>query len=109
MKITQISACIKYYFLLYYYWHFDRKKIEDALKRRRGNCKNCGKCCIHLIRCPLLTNDNQCKIHDKWYRPILCKITPLDITPFGPARSKTRDCGFYWVKKNESNASNASV
>ncbi len=53
----------------------DKDYIKNKLKKRKGNCKRCGKCCgkcKHLDKTTKL-----CKIHTS--RPALCyKEFPLD-------------------------------
>lgn len=82
-----------------YYWYFDREKIEQSLKTRKGKCHQCGRCCyIFGVRCPFLDKKNHCLIYK--FRPnILCKIPPLNLTPGEIKKHREFKCGYYWVKK----------
>jgi hypothetical protein len=81
-----------------YYWYFNREVILESLRKRKGKCKQCGKgCYIFGIRCPFLTKENKCRIHNSKFRPfLLCQITPLNITKEDREVNKKFNCGYYW-------------
>jgi len=78
---------------------FQRKRIEESIRTRKGRCKQCGKCCrIFGIRCPFLSKDNRCRIYR--FRPkILCKLPPLNLYKGEIEKHKEINCGYYWAAK----------
>jgi len=56
-----------------------RAYINRMRKRRRGECKRCGYCCLLVHRCVFLKRENGmavCTIHR--LRPANCSIFPVD-------------------------------
>jgi Fe-S-cluster containining protein len=78
-------------------------KIVDSIKRRKGKCKQCGKCCWNGIGkfgfwCPFLNkNTGKCRIYK--FRPFTCQLAPLDILEEEVERFKKLGCGYYWGSK----------
>jgi len=74
---------------------FNSHYLEDKLKKRRGKCKQCGRCCKG---CPELNNKtHKCMVY-KNRNPMMChKDFPLDKFDqklFGVDKT----CG-YWFEK----------
>ncbi len=76
-----------------YLYYLRPKQMEEQLKGRKGECKQCGKCCLDL-GCPFLKN-NLCGIY-RWrkYIPIIREVCTL--CPTKKYRTPIRDCGYYW-------------
>ncbi len=64
--------------------------LDKKLSRRKGKCKQCGKCCLG---CDYL-KDNKCIVYEK--RPWFChKNFPID--EFDKRVFDAKNCG-YWFK-----------
>ena len=79
-----------------YVWIFKRKLIRESLARRKGECKQCGKCCVIMgVKCPFLSKDNLCGIYG--FRPkILCALPPLNLSKGNIKKHRELNCGYYW-------------
>lgn len=89
---------LKHYIKRVYYWLFYREKILESLRTRKGECNQCGKCCIVFgnVKCLFLSKDNKCSIYR--FRPfILCRLPPLNIFPEQVERFKKYGCGYHWT------------
>jgi hypothetical protein len=51
--------------------------VRAQRARRRGSCRQCGRCCRLGFRCPLLTRRNRCAIYHV-VRPANCTRFPID-------------------------------
>lgn len=82
-------------------WQAHREKIIASLNSRKGQCKQCGKCCNFFgMKCPFLSKDNRCKIYR--FRPkLLCKIPPLNTEKGNYEKHKCLNCRYYWENHNE--------
>jgi len=89
-----------------YIWIFKRKVIRESLRRRKGECKQCGKCCNFFgVKCPFLTRNNRCMIYK--HRPkILCALPPLGVSKGNIKKHKELNCGYYWDDEEEQNQEN---
>ncbi|MFO8006712.1 MAG: hypothetical protein R6V05_03155, partial [Candidatus Brocadiia bacterium] len=56
---------------------FRRGYVSEQLKRRRGSCNGCGRCCELVFRCRFLTGDRRCRIYGRG-RPAACRFFPVD-------------------------------
>jgi uncharacterized cysteine cluster protein YcgN (CxxCxxCC family) len=72
--------------------------IMPVDKKRAGECKRCGSCCMFVYRCPFLKFDEQgsnmslCTIHN--LRPPQCRKYPRS------KHEKAHDpCGYYFLEK----------
>uniref|UniRef100_I2PWP2 Uncharacterized protein n=1 Tax=Desulfovibrio sp. U5L TaxID=596152 RepID=I2PWP2_9BACT len=57
--------------------HFRKGYVARQLKKRRGDCHQCGTCCHFSLTCPMLTSNKLCRIYGKC-RPKACRLFPLD-------------------------------
>lgn len=80
----------------FYLSHFRKDYIEDQLKRRKGICNMCGRCCQLGYRCIYLTDDNVCSVYQRhrWLRPVQCAAFPIDSKDMGEMDNP--QCGFYF-------------
>ncbi|MBN2383071.1 hypothetical protein JXQ70_09340 [bacterium] len=64
----------------FYYCNFRREYVVQQVLLRHGTCKQCGKCCYLLFKCPFLRQaegKTYCTIyHGK--RPKQCIAFPID-------------------------------
>lgn len=63
----------------FYITHFRKGYLKTQLIKRRGVCKQCGKCCKLGVECIFLSYRNGvafCRIYR--YRPKQCRIFPID-------------------------------
>ena len=51
--------------------------VDEQLGKRKGDCRQCGKCCALVFRCPFLNSESKCIIYHKG-RPRHCTTFPLD-------------------------------
>ncbi len=83
----------------HYIYFFKRKEFEADLKRRKGKCLQCGKCC-ESHKCPFLKN-NLCIVYNTWFRNTILKVLCLK-SPYSKRINPNRitydikDCGYYW-------------
>jgi hypothetical protein len=73
-------------------------KDNDALlNQRKGECTRCGACCMILVRCPFLGEDNgeySCQIHGQHFAQ--CQIFPLVPKDLEEVEA---ECGYYFESK----------
>jgi hypothetical protein len=58
--------------------YFFPKRVTSQLQLRQGECRQCGKCCKLLFRCPMLVGKNppyKCLIYSN--RSKVCKQFPI--------------------------------
>ncbi|MFC1501509.1 hypothetical protein ACFL58_03575 [Elusimicrobiota bacterium] len=76
---------------------FKRREVKERLKKRRGECLRCGRCCRIVVKCPFLKIDenqkSSCRIH--FVRPYHCRNYPFDL-----ADSEIEGCGYYFIKES---------
>ncbi len=75
--------------------HFEKEIISRNLKRRRGECLQCGHCCKLVYRCPLLVESQhtmKCLIYNAG-RPTQCRVFPLNISDLADVNFR---CGYYF-------------
>ncbi len=80
-------ALSRIYFTLAY--NFFPFLIDRSLKKRKGNCKQCGYCCGS---CRYLKGNN-CTVYNN--RPRDCNWD-FPITKFERKHLTSKDCGYYW-------------
>ena len=74
--------------------NFARKSyVEDQLKKRKGYCKQCGKCCELAYKCFFLTDTRKCTVYHKG-RPKQCTTFPLDQRDIDDIPGG--ECGYYF-------------
>ena len=64
--------------------------MTGSLKKRKGKCKECGKCCKG---CEYLTPNNLCAIYD--HRPWWCR-TSFPVCKEDILLKEMSNCGYYW-------------
>ncbi|RMF97836.1 MAG: hypothetical protein D6734_01210 [Candidatus Schekmanbacteria bacterium] len=85
------KGTVRRYFLV----RFKKRYVEEQLKRRRGKCLQCGKCCEMSFKCPLLDksgNQLSCRIYKKG-RPLSCRLFPIDERDIEDVGGR---CGYYF-------------
>lgn len=80
---------LRYWFIMTFAHHY----LFDNLKKRKGACKECGRCCGN--HCPYKDKEtNLCKVYNN--RPQWChQHFPVDKISLELAGLKGI-CGFYW-------------
>ena len=78
---------------------FRKNYIRSQQKLRRGECRQCARCCSLAFRCPLLTRENLCLTYMKG-RPDVCKLFPIDQRDIEDVTVSGGQCG-YWFGDNE--------
>ncbi len=76
---------------------FHKGYVEAQLKKRRGDCLQCGKCCRFLYRCPFLIGSDEnmrCLIYN-FCRPSQCIAFPIDVKDLEEVNFK---CGYYFYE-----------
>lgn len=67
-------------------------RVKKQLESRQGNCRQCGKCCKLVFKCPMLderSDCRSCRIYSK--RSKVCSLFPFhpdDLKDVG------HDCGY---------------
>ena len=90
-KARQVRGKVRRFFLD----KFKKQFINRSLSRRQGQCKQCGKCCALVVRCPFLKRVGSkqiCSIYD--HRPAQCRHFPIDHRDL---KDLGRSCGFYFI------------
>jgi hypothetical protein len=75
--------------------HFEKGLVASNLKRRRGECLQCGRCCKLVYRCPMLVgnkNSMRCLIYNTG-RPEQCRVFPLNTSDLADVNFR---CGYYF-------------
>ena len=93
-KVRQARGKLRRFFLDKFRMDFIRRRL--AL--RRGECKQCGKCCSLVYRCPFLQKQGDkfvCRIYD--IRPAQCRHFPIDRRDLKEVASI---CG-YWFETGD--------
>lgn len=72
------------------YNYLRKRYVTEQLEKREGNCRQCGKCCSLVFRCPFLTREGKCIIYHKG-RPRHCTTFPLDTNDL---RDIEGECGY---------------
>ncbi|HDH33825.1 MAG TPA: hypothetical protein ENH18_01915 [Nitrospirae bacterium] len=83
--------------------HFKKDYIRSQLKLRRGQCRQCARCCSLAFRCPLLTRDNLCLTYMKG-RPDVCKLFPIDRRDIEDVAVFGGQCGYWFEEDKYKNA-----
>jgi len=81
-----------------YLIHFKKDYIQNQLKLRRGQCRQCARCCTFAFRCPLLTRENLCLSYIKG-RPDVCKLFAIDQRDIDDVAVSGGQCG-YWFEED---------
>ena len=58
---------------------FHQDYVDSQLKNRNGKCRQCGKCCEIMFKCPFFVRDGSitlCSIYED--RPGQCAAFPID-------------------------------
>ena len=79
--------------------HFKKDYVQSQLKLRRGECRQCARCCSLAFRCPLLTAENLCLTYMKG-RPDVCKLFVIDQRDIDDVAVAGGQCG-YWFEENK--------
>lgn len=87
-----------------FYYFFRRKKLNELLKERKGECKKCGCCAYGFfgIGCHFFDKQTkECKVFGTKKMPPTCKLFPFDQKNRYEGRIKEieESCGYYWKTK----------
>lgn len=85
----QLVAKLRRFYLV----HFKPGYVEKQLFLRKGQCRQCGKCCALLFTCPMLTQKGLCVVYGKC-RPKACKFFPIDQNDVDEITSLGGECGY---------------
>lgn len=62
------------------YYVFNKQEIYTSIKKRKGNCLRCGRCCHASLKCQHLEYDENglslCKVYDR--KPRMCSVYPYN-------------------------------
>jgi len=89
MRLSRVNGLTRRLALNY----FRKSYVEKQLSRRRGECKQCGKCCELAFSCPFLTKSRRCVIYNIC-RPRHCKTFPIDQKDIEEIDG---ECGYYFA------------
>jgi len=76
-----------------YLVNFRKGYVRKQLKRRKGECHQCGLCCTFLFTCPFLNRLGLCLIYGRC-RPNVCKAFPIDQRDINEIRLCGGECGY---------------
>ena len=80
-------------FRRFYLVHFKKAYVHNQLLLRTGECSQCGKCCLLLFNCPMLTPSGLCLIYNK-IRPNVCRVFPIDQRDINEVAHCREKCGY---------------
>lgn len=76
------------------YYVFNKREVYASLRKRKGNCLRCGRCCHASFKCQHLAYDENglslCKVYDK--KPLMCSLYPYNESDFFDHIKST--CGY---------------
>ncbi len=62
------------------YYVFNKREVFTSIKKRKGDCLRCGRCCHASLKCQHLFYDENglslCKVYDK--RSLMCALYPYN-------------------------------
>lgn len=69
--------------------------VQSRLRKRKGECHQCGWCCRLIFPCPMLTRRGLCRIYygRRW---LACKVFPIDERDLADVRRAGGSCGYRW-------------
>ncbi|HNY11008.1 MAG TPA: YkgJ family cysteine cluster protein [Candidatus Wallbacteria bacterium] len=94
--LSSLKAQVKRRFVYY----FSREQVKESLKKRKGECLGCGKCCQAVVPCPMLYKSGPkllCKIHQ--HKPYVCHLYPVSGADFFPHLKHV--CGYWFTDEKE--------
>lgn len=79
----------------FYLVHFRKAYVRGKLASREGECRQCGRCCSFLFRCPMLGRDGLCRVYNgaRW---LACKMFPVDERDLRDVTISGGCCGYKW-------------
>jgi hypothetical protein len=87
-KFSKWRGVIRRFFLN----RFRKEYVKNQMGLRKGECKQCGRCCQLAFRCPFLTKAGKCLIYHKG-RPMSCITFPIDRRDLDDVGS---GCGYFF-------------
>ena len=87
----------------FYLVHFRKGYVKRQLKLRRGQCRQCARCCNLIFKCPLLSKEGLCLSYDK-YRWAVCKVFPIDQRDIDDIAVCGGRCGYHFKGNDHNNA-----
>jgi hypothetical protein len=74
------------------------EKVKECHQLRHGECRQCAACCKLIFRCPFLSSDNRCSIHESPVRPRSCQVFPIARQDLEDVRRSSGNiCGFWFA------------
>jgi hypothetical protein len=71
--------------------------VARKAAERRGECSQCGSCCVLACRCPFLNRQQLCTVYHSVLRPRVCVVFPLDERDLRDVYvSSGRVCGYHF-------------
>ncbi len=71
------------------------RTTRSRRRLRHGKCRQCASCCKFIFRCPLLDENNLCRIYHSRFRPLVCRRFPIDRRDVEDVYlSSGRSCGY---------------
>ena len=71
---------------------FNKEYVKNQMGLRKGECKQCGRCCQLAFRCPFLTKAGKCFVYHKG-RPMSCITFPINKRDLDEVGS---ECGYFF-------------
>ncbi len=95
--LKQIWGVVRRFYLV----HARPEYVKEQMGKRRGDCRRCGDCCLLVMRCPFLKDENECSIYEK--RSKQCRMFPIDERDLEDCPT----CAFRFEEQPEPDVSNA--
>ncbi|MCF8111245.1 MAG: YkgJ family cysteine cluster protein [Desulfobacteraceae bacterium] len=74
------------------------RKTRNRMQKRTSKCRQCASCCKFIFRCPMLDENNLCKIYHSRFRPLVCRKFPIDQRDLEDVYiSSGRRCGYSFI------------
>jgi hypothetical protein len=77
----------------FYLVYIRKRYVQRQLALRKGECHQCGLCCSFLFVCPMLTQEQLCRIYKKC-RSEICKVFPINQRDIAEVALCGGTCGY---------------
>ena len=81
----------------FYLAYFRKAYVKKQLALRKGECHQCARCCSFVFLCPMLTQQQLCRIYNTC-RLKMCKSFPIDQRDIDEVALSGGTCGYRFEK-----------
>ncbi|AFS53227.1 hypothetical protein BOX30_07545 [Leptospirillum ferriphilum] len=99
LRVFQIASRLKGKVRRFLLCLFFPSRVQESVRKREGECDQCGACCKIVLSCPFLVeygSHTECRIYNT-FRPMACRSFPLDQRDLDDVN---RQCTYSFPNKN---------